>query len=281
MKKEAIALKQWIKSALYVPEHSKPTDKKIRRLLLPSFLGIILCMFLLAGTTWAWFSASVQTQPQTIAAANYDITVLIEDENSQPLEKTEKGYLLSENTEYTVTLTAKGTASSGGYCKVEGGEKSLYTKQILPGDTLSFKFIPSVTANYTFTAMWGSYSGEPNITENCTIGQRMEVQRVPEVSEPQQNSSGRKDVHIVQAEDSLWGIAAQYGTTVEKITAYNDIAQDAALQIGQEIKIPPQDYEIPSDPSSSSTLPEESSSIPEGAAESQEDDSAETSSISE
>ena len=167
------------------------------------------------------------------------------------------------------------------YVKEEGGEKSLYTKQILPGDTLSFKFIPSVTANYTFTAMWGSYSGEPNITENCTIGQRMEVQRVPEVSEPQQNSSGRKDVHIVQAEDSLWGIAAQYGTTVEKITAYNDIAQDAALQIGQEIKIPPQDYEIPSDPSSSSTLPEESSSIPEGAAESQEDGSAETSSISE
>lgn len=282
-------MKQWIKSALYVPKHSKPTDENILRLLMPSFLGMILCMVFLAGTTWAWFSASVQTQPQTIEAANYDITVVVKDGNNQPLEKTEKGYLLSANAEYTITLTAGGTAKEfGGYCIVRCEEATLYTTQLRPGDTLPFTLIPEKEGIYTFTGVWGSYSDKPDITNGCTIGRKTETQRVPEVSEPQQNSAGRKDVHIVQAEDSLWGIAAQYGITVEKIATYNDIAQDAVLQIGQEIKIPPQDYEVPAASSTSSILPEESSSKPgetsskpEEAAESQGDESAETSSASE
>lgn len=40
----------------------------------------------------------------------------------------------------------------------------------------------------------------------------------------------------------------KYGTTVEKLTAYNHMESGAALQAGQEIKIPPQGYEIPSEP---------------------------------
>ncbi len=273
-------MKHWLKSVFYVPKHAKPTDENIRRLLVPSFLGILLCMVCLVGTTWAWFTASVQTQPQNIETANYDITVLVEDGNNRPLEKREGDYYLSANTEYTITLTAGGTAPSGGYCKLEGGEKPLYSEQLLPGNTLSFKFIPSGTASYTFTAVWGSYSGTADIKADCTIGQKAEAQRAPEMDEPQQNSTDRKDVHIVQAEDSLWDIAVQYGITVEKIASYNDIAQDAVLQVGQEIKIPPHDYEIPP-ASSSPALSEESSSMLGESVEPQADESIETSSIPE
>lgn len=90
-------MKPWIKFALYIPRHSKSTDENILRLLVPSLLGILLCMICLAGTTWAWFTASVQTQPQTIEAANYDIAVSITNESGdfvphgQPLE-TGKSY---------------------------------------------------------------------------------------------------------------------------------------------------------------------------------------------
>ena len=74
-------MKPWIKFALHIPRHSKSTDENILRLLVPSLLGILLCMICLAGTTWAWFTASVQTQPQTIEAANYDIAVSITNES--------------------------------------------------------------------------------------------------------------------------------------------------------------------------------------------------------
>ena len=233
-------------------------------------------MVCLAGTTWAWFTANISTPPQNIATANYKIDVIVDGETVTAEKQ------LIANTEYKIVLAASGTADKyGGYCIVKGGEKSLYSEQLLPGNMLSFKFIPSATADYTFTAVWGSYSDKPDITNGCTIGQKAAVQDDPQVSEPQQDNTGRKDVHIVQAEDSLWKIARQYGTTVEKIAAYNDIAQDTVLQIGQEIKIPPQDYEIPAVSSSSSMLLEESSPIPEKTTKSLEDKSAETSSVSE
>ena len=68
-------MKQWIKTVLYSPQHTKLTDENILRLLLPSFVGILICMICLAGATWAWFSASATSAGNTIAAADYKISV--------------------------------------------------------------------------------------------------------------------------------------------------------------------------------------------------------------
>lgn len=273
-------MKQRLKIALCMRKYAKLTDHHIHWLFLSSCFGIILCMVCLAGTTWAWFTAGVQTQPQNIKTADYAITVLIKDASNQPMEKTESGYSFSANCEYAITLSATGTASSGGYCRVEGGGKTLYSAKLLPGETLSFTLIPFEAADYVFTSVWGSYSGEPDISNNCVIGEKRDIQPVAEASESRQNDADRQHLHIVQAEDTLWGIAAQYDTTVEKIAAYNDIAQDAVLQIGQEIKIPPQDYEILS-AALSVASPDKSSSMPQTAPGSQEGESAETGADSE
>ena len=77
-------MKPWIKFALYIPRHSKSTDENILRLLVPSLLGILLCMICLAGTTWAWFTASVQTQPQTIEPAEQTLPQESTDDSEQP-----------------------------------------------------------------------------------------------------------------------------------------------------------------------------------------------------
>lgn len=45
-------------------------------------------------------------------------------------------------------------------------------------------------------------------------------------------------IHVVQAGDTLLGIALQYGVTVEEIAAANDITDPTSLQIGQELRIP-------------------------------------------
>lgn len=55
---------------------------------------------------------------------------------------------------------------------VKVGAGPLYTTTLRPGETLSFTLIPDTTAIYTFTAVWGSYSGTANITPDGTIGEK-------------------------------------------------------------------------------------------------------------
>ena len=170
-------MKRRLNAIFYQSKHAKPTDENIFRLLLPSIVGILLCLVCLAGTTWAWFSASVQTPPQTITTAHFDISVSIVDgSNEAVIETAEGGYSLSENTAYTVKLTAVGTAREyGGYCVVKGGVAPHYTTPLLPGATLSFTLIPDTTAVYTFTAVWGKCSNAADITADCTIGQEVKI----------------------------------------------------------------------------------------------------------
>lgn len=78
-------MKEWLKRIFYTPRHSKPTDENILRLLMPSVVGIFICMVCLAGSTWAWFSATVQTVPQTIEAASFDISAAVTDASGQPV----------------------------------------------------------------------------------------------------------------------------------------------------------------------------------------------------
>lgn len=240
-------MKEWLKHIFYIPKHSKPTDENILRLLMPSVIGIALCMVCLAGSTWAWFSASVQTAPQTIEAANFDISAAVTDASDQPVSS---GQPLEAGKTYKVTLTAAGNAPSGGYCEVKGGAVPLYTETILPDRSLTFTLIPETDAVYTFTAIWGRYSGEPDITNGCTIGAE-QPETGEETPAPPANGQNAAE-YVVQSGDTLGKIAQEYGTAVEELAAYNNISDPASLQIGQTIKIPAAEDESspsPVDPS--------------------------------
>lgn len=130
---------------------------------MPSFLGIIICMVCLAGSTWAWFSASIQTSTQTIVSANFDISVTVNGEAvSSPVT-------LTAGEQYNVTLTAVGTASGGGYCLIENGAAAMYTEPVRPGESISFTFIPEQSTELIFNAIWGRYTGTPDILDGSVI----------------------------------------------------------------------------------------------------------------
>ncbi len=172
-------MKQWIKSRLDSLNHTSPTDDNILRLLAPSFAGLVVCAVCLACSTWAWFSASVQAPLQKTAAANYEIAVSILDgSGGKPVETAKGSYSLSENVKYHVTLKAQGTANEfGGYCAIgleDADEPLFHTCQIKPGGALTFTMIPDTTDVYTFTAVWGEYSGtaDDRIGDGDTVGQK-------------------------------------------------------------------------------------------------------------
>ena len=109
--------------------NSKNTEERsILRMLCPSLLGIMVCLICLAGMSWAWFTAGVQSQ-STITAGSYTLneTVKVKTDgtsgtsadaaNAGALEKAADGtYALDANTQYVVTLKPSAAPKNGGYC---------------------------------------------------------------------------------------------------------------------------------------------------------------------
>ena len=118
-------------------------ESSVWKMLLPSFLGIIVCTICLAGMTWAWFTSGVQSQ-STITADEYSLNETITPKaGGQALEKSSEGtYALAANTTYVVKVTPTVTPQSGGYCIVkiisDGGEAKYYTQSLNASQEFNF-----------------------------------------------------------------------------------------------------------------------------------------------
>lgn len=52
-------------------------------------------------------------------------------------------------------------------------------------------------------------------------------------------------IHIVQAGENLYRIGLQYGFTIEQLATYNNLTNPDRLEVGQQIRIPPEGYTVP------------------------------------
>ncbi len=172
-----------------VQEADKPvtvqtTEKKqpdrLTAMLLPSILGILLCMVCLCQMTWAWFSATQTSETAPIKSANYQITVTADD-GTGAVSIVDQTATLTSGATYTVTLTASGTASTG-FCILSypaSGEdgtavtRHLYSAQIASGDSVSFTIRVEATADVTvtFSPQWGtsSHKDNPDISSGTAL----------------------------------------------------------------------------------------------------------------
>lgn len=71
--------------------------KKTKRALLSSILSVILCMAMLIGTTFAWFTDSVTSGKNKIAAGNLDVELEYRDQNGEWKTVTADTNLFSED----------------------------------------------------------------------------------------------------------------------------------------------------------------------------------------
>lgn len=231
------------------PKNTRSDDGNILRLFAPSLLGLILCMVCLTGATWAWYSVNLQIRPQSLTAANFDVSVSIQTENGEVVaEEQNGGYTLLADTVYKVELTAAGTASqTSGYCVVQTGDTRYYTDQLMADGSLSFTLIPDASAGYIFIPVWGSYSGTADISDGTIIGTRPDTSGAGETGGAvQQNSqTGQpadsmvpENIYTVLQGETLAQIAERYGLTMDELAAYNNMDTDAPLQAGQKLKIP-------------------------------------------
>ncbi len=163
----------------------KPTDENIMRLIVPSVLGIVLCMVCLCGTTWAWFSGVMASGTATVQAANYAIDAKVTDGTGAEVQGKDTFALKAGGT-YTVALTVGGTAEeTAGYCRVTYQDTLYYTGSMKKGDTMTFQVSAGEGGTLTVLGLWGTYSGSVTLQAGDTItGRAAGINQTPQSSDP-------------------------------------------------------------------------------------------------
>ncbi len=237
-------------------KHSKPKQSdNIFKLLMPSLLGICICAVCLMGGTFAWFTASQSTATQTITAANYEVTTIVNDGTVTP---SENGiYTLAAGIDYKVQITANGSATTG-YCVIQlNDDEPLHTEQFPTKDdanknSIVFTIHTDKQTTMQITARWGSSTKaeEEKIKNGSEYPKGASSSETPQITDKKDEQPSAiaeqtdDGVYTVKSGDTLSGIADKHKTTVEKLKAYNNLTSNT-IQVGQKLNIPPADYEIP------------------------------------
>lgn len=65
-----------LNSLFRVPEGEKVTERHLRRVLISSLTGIVLCINCLIGTTWAWYATTVTSENNVITVGSFSSSAL-------------------------------------------------------------------------------------------------------------------------------------------------------------------------------------------------------------
>lgn len=100
-----------IKSLFTVPKEEKVTEKSLRRVLTASVCSILICMSCLVGSSWAWFTSTLENTGNVIQIGEpAEISV---SGNFIPANVDNAGYLLGSGIN-ELTLTVESTADDLG-----------------------------------------------------------------------------------------------------------------------------------------------------------------------
>jgi len=105
------------------------------RLLLPSFLGVALCIVCITSTTWAWFATSAASTANTIQSAAFDVVVKDSADSVIAIE-TDGSYQLGQGT-YSVQMSKTGNAA--GYFDFTVGATQYRTAAITANTPITIK----------------------------------------------------------------------------------------------------------------------------------------------
>lgn len=171
----------WGRITKYIARHARADSDGLLTALLPSAMGIALCVICLTSGTYAWFIGSLSAPVASIETGFYDIQVkevsvisyeILEtaaatdtEPASYQVERQETGltpgadgsYVLEPGSEYIFTLEASGSASAGfGSLKFPG--HTCYTETIptKPGQNIfRFQLVPTEQITVNFACSWG------------------------------------------------------------------------------------------------------------------------------
>ncbi len=179
------------------------------------FLGLVLIGVSILGFAAVQFGAVAGSQLVYVAPTMTATTVGIEETTTQAAIATVAGT--------SVAMTATAEAGAAG-----GGETATNT----PAPTETATNTPGPTNTATPTRVGGGPTGTPASFPSPTIS--------PTPSLPNTGGGGPNSLglHVVQSGETLYCLGRAYGVPPQAIAEFNQLAPDAKLLIGQELKIP-------------------------------------------
>ena len=242
-----------------IPEQGKVSDKVLLVRMAAAALFMVLCLCGMSASAYAYFTCSVSSASNVIQAAEFKAEVTISDQNNNNVSvdvTTTDNRTFSANLQagqYTVSLTPQGTATTGFFIITVDGVSAdhiYYTQQLVENDDkkpLSFTLVLAEPAAVTLLAHWGTVSSYPEMPANSITGENNRIAPFGEwtltSSENETEDETQEELgvstHTVLAGETADSIAQKYGVAVEKLLAYNEIAD---IKEGDVLKIPPADW---------------------------------------
>ena len=144
------------KETFYTGKREHPQEKKpasLTALLMPSLLGVAICLVCLCSLTWAWFTATQNSGVQPIQSATATVTASL---NDKALGELKVGEPYSLNGTGTLTLHMAGDAQYA-YVVIKVGDTEYHT-DYLTADGYTITVNESGAA---LTLCWGKQDSLP------------------------------------------------------------------------------------------------------------------------
>jgi len=240
-------MKEWYKKHSYIPKDGKIDETVLVGRIVLSVCVVVLCLVAMGVTAFAYFSYDVTSGSNVIKAANFDVAVTVD---GVPVDITNGNQraavmLAARESGHTITIQRKSSSTAGtGFCIVTIGNTVYHTQQI-GREAMSFTVQVSVDTPITFLGHWGTsshygYSDAEN--DPVYIVQDKLITIVPQLE-----AAPEPVIYIAQEGDNLTKIADVFNTTVERLQVYNELPNADYVEAGQQIRIPPADWQPPVD----------------------------------
>ena len=146
-------MKELYNEFFHIPKNGKIREKVMLMRTALTVIVMVVCLFAMSFTAYAYFSNNVTSGSNVIKAANFEAEVSIQPNDSnvpspELKEVNSKTYSadLKANTEYTVVLKPGGTAKTG-FCVVtaEGCKQTYHTQQLGVDQSVDGQNTPQIT----------------------------------------------------------------------------------------------------------------------------------------
>lgn len=229
----------------HIPKHGKIKDNVMLIRTAATAVMMVICLAGMSFTAYAYFSHNVTSVSNRIQTANFAavVSVSVTEGETRTLvepQKTRPAYTLEleSGKTYSVTVSYGESTASTGFCVITAKNcpKTYHTQQLWKNPTPSEGKLNSVTFLLTVNkkttveilSYWGTSSRNENNDEwYICDGETVNINVSDEV------------IHTVVSGETLSGIAAKYGVTVDQIVACNEeITDPNKITVGQMLKIP-------------------------------------------
>ena len=261
------------KNIFYTPKYGNDADTVMMKKLFSTVAIVLVCLAAISLSAYAFFSQSVTSGTNILQSSTFSTTVTIQGSDGGIITQGNIQVHTFSPGQYTITITRDNSANGSGFCIIRIGEDTYYTQQLgtdlnAPGgqrNAISFGVDIQQTTIVSFAAHWGTTSYYASATETefyikdadplmvLVVGGTEPIINTPDETTPQETTPTESTesteppavIHIVAQDESLAQIADLYGTTYQRIAAYNGIENPRLIQPGQEIQIPPADWVEP------------------------------------